>query len=41
MYAGYDDLQSCRPLLSAPKFVVVGPILEDEAVKIHQTFWSQ
>ncbi|CAF2412017.1 unnamed protein product [Rotaria sp. Silwood2] len=40
-YAGHDGLLSCRQFLPAPEFIVIGPILEDEAVKIHQTFWSQ
>ncbi|CAF0962910.1 unnamed protein product [Rotaria sordida] len=39
-YAGHDGLLSCRQLLPAAKFTVIGPILEDEAVKIHQTYWS-
>ncbi|CAF0977325.1 unnamed protein product [Rotaria sp. Silwood1] len=40
-YAGHDGLLSCQQLLPSPKFIVIGPVLEDEAVKIHQTFWSQ
>ena len=39
-YAGSDGLLACRPFLPAPQFMVIGPVLEDEAVKIHQTFWS-
>ncbi|CAF1156492.1 unnamed protein product [Adineta steineri] len=40
-YAGFDGLLSCRPFLPAPQFTVIGPILEDEAAQVHQTFWSQ
>jgi tRNA(Arg) A34 adenosine deaminase TadA len=40
-YAGFDNLLSCRPFLPSPQFTVIGPVLEDEAAKIHQTFWSQ
>ncbi|CAF1001916.1 unnamed protein product [Rotaria sordida] len=40
-YSGDDGRLSCREFLPAPKFIVIGPILEDEAVKIHQTFWCQ
>ncbi|CAF1240067.1 unnamed protein product [Adineta steineri] len=40
-YADADGPFSCRPFLSSPQFTVIGPILEDEAVKIHQTYWSR
>ena len=32
---------SCRPFLPEPQFTVIGPVLEDEAAVIHQTFWSR
>ncbi|CAF3199088.1 unnamed protein product [Rotaria socialis] len=40
-YAGFDGLMSSRPLLPSPQFIVTGPILEEEAAKIHAIHWSK
>lgn len=40
-HAGFDGLESCRPFLPEPQYSVIGPVLEEEAEKIHATFWSQ
>ncbi|CAF0724050.1 unnamed protein product [Adineta ricciae] len=40
-HAGFDSLLPCRPLLPAPQYTVIGPVLENEAEIVHTKFWSK